>query len=123
MLEAENSSEAVALHTDGRYRSLGDQSVSTAARLSFDLLPNAIPRVNGQEQVLSLKKELHILSMSSHTLNRLAAQGITIKPDWSLHKPFSVEQPLIHITTTLTGPSLYRKHFAAAPPKDVPWFD
>jgi DNA-binding response OmpR family regulator len=61
--------------------------------------------------------------MSSHTLSNLTAQGITIKPDRFLHKPFSVEQLLTHVTAALTGPALSRDHSVVASIKDVQWFD
>jgi DNA-binding response OmpR family regulator len=128
VLEAEGSSEAMALFT--------------APTTAIDLLvtdlflpppdfqlsssKNQYPRVNGHElvqQVLSLKKELRVLLMSSHTLSSLAAQGIMIKPDRFLHKPFSVEQLLTHVAAALTGPALHRDQSATAPAKDVQWVD
>ena len=128
MLEAEGSSEAMA-----RY---------TASSAAIDLLitdmflpppdfqlsssKNQYPRVNGHDlvqQVLSLKPELDVLFMSSHTLSNLTAQGITIKPDRFLHKPFSVEQLLTHVAAALTGPALSRDHSVVASIKDVQWFD
>ena len=128
VLEAEGSSEAMALYT---------KSTAAIDLLLTDLFlappdfqltssKNQHPRVNGHElvqQALSLKKELRVLFMSSHTLSSLARQDIMIKPDRFLGKPFSVEQLLTHVMTALTGPPLYSDHAAAAPSKDVQWFD
>ena len=127
-LEAEGSSEAMTLYA---------QSTVAIDLLLTDLfLPppdfqltsstNQYPRVNGHElvqQALALKKVLRVLFMSSHTLSSLAAQGIMIKPDRFLHKPFSVEQLLTQVMAALTGPPLYSDHSAAAPSKDVQWVD
>jgi DNA-binding response OmpR family regulator len=128
VLEAEGSSEAMALYA---------KPTTAIDLLVTDLfLPppdfqlsssqNQYPRVNGHElvqQILSLKKELRVLFMSSHTPSSLAAQGITIKPDRFLCKPFSVEQLLTHVTAALTGPALYSDHSAVGRHKDVQWFD
>jgi hypothetical protein len=61
--------------------------------------------------------------MSSHTLSSLAAQGIMIKPDRFLGKPFSAEQLLTHVMAAHTGPPFYSDHSAAAPSKDAQWFN
>ncbi|OQW37790.1 MAG: hypothetical protein A4E19_12255 [Nitrospira sp. SG-bin1] len=127
VLEAEGSSEAMAFYT---------KPTAAIDLLVTDLfLPppdfqltssrNQYPRVNGHElvrQILSLKQELRVLFMSSHSLDSLAAQGITIEPDRFLPKPFTVEQLLRQVTASLNGPALANVHSASAPSKDVPWF-
>ena len=127
--EAEGSSEAMALYTT---------STAPIELLLTDLfLPppdfqlssskNQYPRVNGHDlvhQALSLKKELRVLFMSSHTISSLMAQGITIGPERFLAKPFSVEQLLQQVAAVLAAPAM-RIATPAAPAstKDVQWFD
>jgi CheY-like chemotaxis protein len=128
VLEAEGSSEAMARYTAP---SAAIDLLVTDLFLpppDFQLISskNQYPRVNGHDlvqQVLSIKQELRVLFMSSHTLGGLAAQGITISPDRFLHKPFTVEQLLTYVAAALTGPTLGRTHSVGASTKDMQWFD
>jgi len=128
VLEAEGSSEAMALYTPpmAAIDLLVTDLFLPPPDFQLTSFKNQHPRVNGHElvqQVQSLKKELRVLFMSSHTLNGLAAQGIMITPDRFLRKPFTVEPLLTHGTAALTGPVLYSGHSVAAPSKDLKWFD
>lgn len=90
---------------------------------------NQYPRVNGHDlvhQALSLNKELRVLFISSHTISSLEAQGITIKLERFLPKPFSVEQLLSQVAAALAAPPIRISTPSASAPtkdKDVPWFD
>jgi CheY-like chemotaxis protein len=111
--EAEGSSEAMAIYT---------ASATPIDLLLTDLfLPppdfqltsvkNPYPRVNGYDlihQILSVKTELRVLFMSSHSLSHLAAQGIEIQPDRFLSKPFSVETLQTRVAAVLALPPLHR---------------
>ena len=111
--EAAGSSEAMAIYT---------ASATPIDLLLTDLfLPppdfqlssvkNTYPRVNGHDlihQILSLKTELRVLFMSSHSLSHLAAQGIEIQPDRFLSKPFSVETLKNRVAAVLALPPIHR---------------
>lgn len=129
VLEAEGSSEAMALYT---------ASTAPIDLLLIDLfLPppdfqlssnkNQYPRVNGHElvrQALSLRKELRVLLMSSHTITSLAAQGIRVQLEQFLQKPFSAEALLNQVAFALASTPI---RLEAAPSttsaKDVQWVD
>ena len=112
-LQAEGSSEAMALYST---------STGPIDLLLTDMfLPppgfvvlsqdNRYPRVNGNDlvqQVLSLKRELRVLFMSSHALSHLASQGITIEPERFLPKPFTVEYLLTRVAAALAAPPIAR---------------
>jgi DNA-binding NtrC family response regulator len=128
VLEAEGSSEAMAIYTN--------PTAAIDLLLTDLFLPppdfqltsskSQYPRVNGHDlvqQVLSLKKELRVLFMSSHTVSSLASQSITLPTDRFLHKPFSVEQLLNQVAAALAGPGLCIDRSTAAPSKDVQWVD
>ena len=118
VLQAEGSSEAMALYST---------STGPIDLLLTDLfLPppgfkilsrgNQYPRVNGNDlvqQVLSVKKELRVLLMSSHTLSHLASQGIMIEPERFLQKPFDVEYLLTRVAAALAAPPIDRTPRAA----------
>jgi CheY-like chemotaxis protein len=68
------------------------------------------PRVNGYDliqQVLSLTTELRVLFMSSHPLSSLNSQGIRIRPERFLSKPFSVETLLARVASALEAPPIH----------------
>jgi CheY-like chemotaxis protein len=129
VLEAEGSSEAMALYstTTTPIDLLLTDMFLPPPDFQVSSTKNQYPRVNGHNlvrQALSLKHELRVLFMSSHTLSSLAAQGITIKPERFLPKPFSVEGLLNQIAATLAAPPIRIEASAtAAPTKDVQWFD
>ncbi len=114
VLQAEGSSEAMALYSS--------TSTGPIDLLLTDLfLPppgfavlsrgNRYPRVNGNDlvqQVLSVKKELRVLFMSSHTLSHLTSQGIMIEPERFLPKPFDVEYLLTRVAAALAAPPIDR---------------
>jgi CheY-like chemotaxis protein len=129
VLEAEGSSEAMALYstatapidlllTDMFLPPPGFQLSSTKTQY---------PRVNGHDlvrQALSVKQELRVLFMSSHSVSSLATQGITVKPERFIQKPFSVEDLLKQVAATLAAPPIRVEVPAAtAQAKDVRWFD
>lgn len=128
MPEAEGSSEAMAIYTN---------PTAVIDLLLTDLfLPppdfqlssskSQYPQVNGHDlvqQALSLKKELRVLFMSSHTLRSLAVQGIPLPATRFLHKPFSVEQLLNQVAAALAGPAICIDRSTTAPSKDVQWVD
>lgn len=113
VLQAEGSSEAMALYST---------STGPIDLLLTDLfLPppgfailsrgSQYPRVNGNDlvqQVLSVKKELRVLFMSSHALSHLASQGIMIEPERFLPKPFDVEYLLTRVAAALAAPPINR---------------
>lgn len=112
VLQAEGSSEAIALYTT----STGPIDLLLTDLFlpppGFELLShgNRYPRVNGNDlvkQVLSLKKELRVLFMSSHALSHLANQGITIEPERFLPKPFTVEYLLTRVDAALAAPPIH----------------
>lgn len=111
VLQAEGSSEAMALWTT----STGPIDLLLTDLFlpppDFELLSreSRYPRVNGNDlvqQMLSVKKELRVLFMSSHALSHLASQGITIEPERFLPKPFDVEYLLARVAAALTAPPI-----------------
>jgi CheY-like chemotaxis protein len=129
VLEAEGSTEAMALYTASTTRIdlLLTDLFLPPPDFQLSSVKNQYPRVNGHNlvhQALSLKKELRVLFMSSHTISGLAAQGITIKPERFLPKPFSVEHLLNQVAAALaTSPIRLAAPTAAASSKDVQWVD
>lgn len=129
VLQAEGSSEAMALYTT----STGPIDLLLTDLFlpppGFELLSrgNRYPRVNGNDlvqQMLSVKKELRVLFMSSHALSHLASQGITIEPERFLPKPFDVEYLLTRVAAALAAPPIDRA--PRTPPvstKSIEWVD
>ena len=114
VLQAEGSSEAMALYSSP---STGPIDLLLTDLFlpppGFKLLSRGsqYPRVNGNDlvqQVLSVKKELRVLFMSSHALSHLAGQGITIEPERFLPKPFTVEYLLTRVAAALAVPPIDR---------------
>lgn len=129
VLEAEGSSEAMALYstsTEPIHLLLTDLFLPPP---DFQLSSgrNQYPRVNGHElvrQALSLKKELRVLLMSSHPMASLASQGIPVEADRFLQKPFSVAALLEHVAFALaSAPLPFHARPVTSPGKDVQWVD
>ena len=129
VLEADGSSEAMALYT---------ASTEKIDLLLIDLfLPppdfqlsssaHKYPRVNGHElvrQALAVTQELRVLFMSSHPITSLPAEGIRIEPERFLPKPFSVQRLLSQVSATLTGPPILAETTSTTTPaKDIEWVD
>jgi CheY-like chemotaxis protein len=113
VLQAEGSSEAMALYST----STGPIDLLLTDMFlpppGFELLSQEkrYPRVNGNDlvqQVLSMKRELRVLFMSSHALGHLASQGILIEPERFLPKPFNVEYLLTRVAAALAAPPIAR---------------
>jgi CheY-like chemotaxis protein len=85
------------------------------------------PRVHGHElvrQARSLRKELRVLLMSSHSLASVVSLGLPVAQDRFLQKPFSVSALLESVAAALAGPPLPFDSPAVAPPTtDVQWVD
>lgn len=129
VLEAAGSSEAMALYAESpepiHLLVIDIFLPPPDFQLSSGKMP--YPRVNGHElvrQARSLRKELRVLLMSSHTPAQLQAEGIPVDPARFLHKPFSVADLRAHVAATLANAPL---PFDAPPvtpaSRDVPWFD
>jgi CheY-like chemotaxis protein len=88
---------------------------------------NRYPRVNGNDlvqQVLSLKKELRVLFMSSHAFSHLANQGIMIEPERFLPKPFNVDYLLTRVAAALAAPAIVRAPSTApVSARGIKWVD
>ena len=127
--EAEGSSEAMAIYTASAtpIDLLLTDLFLPPAELHLSSVTNLYPRVNGHDlihQILSLKTELRVLFMSSHSLSHLAAQGIEIQPERFLSKPFSVETLLARVAAVLALPPIHRTpSTASASPGSVQWCD
>ena len=127
--EAEGSSEAMAIYTASAtpIDLLLTDLFLPPAELHLSSVTNPYPRVNGHDlihQILSLKTELRVLFMSSHSLSHLAAQGIEIQPDRFLSKPFSVETLLARVAAVLALPPIHRApSTASALPGSIQWCD
>ncbi len=126
VLQAEGSSEAMALYT---------AQGQTIDLLIIDLfLPppdfelrkgdNPYPRVNGHEllcQALSVKKDLRVLFISSHSYPSLAPQGIHVRQEQFLQKPFSADALVNRAAVALEAPGMRQQEDAFPPSKDVQW--
>ena len=129
VLDAEGSSEAMALYTG---------STEPIDLLLIDLfLPppdfqlssvkTQYPRVNGYDliqQALSVTKDVRVLFMSSHPIASLQTEGIHIESERFLLKPFSAERLLSHVAATLAGAPMHAKAATTTiPGKDIRWVD
>lgn len=128
VLEAEGSSEAMACQTT---------SIAPINLLLTDMflpppgfqlrsMTNQYPRVNGDalvRQSLSVQKELRVLLMSSHSLASLAAQGIAVQPEHFLHKPFSADTLLHHVSSALAAEPIRETTARTTSANDVQWVD
>lgn len=113
VLQAEGSSEAMALYATsaGPIDLLLTDLFLSPPGFAILSRGNQYPRVNGNDlvqQVLSVKKELRVLFMSSHALSHLASQGIMIEPERFLPKPFTVEYLLTRVTAALAAAPIAR---------------
>jgi DNA-binding NtrC family response regulator len=130
VLQAEGSSEAMALYSN---TSTGPIDLLLTDLFlpppGFEILSRGsqYPRVNGNDlvqQVLSVKKELRVLLMSSHALSHLASQGIMIEPERFLPKPFDVEYLLTRVAAALAAPPIARaSHTAPVSGNGIEWVD
>jgi DNA-binding response OmpR family regulator len=129
VLEAAGSSEAMALYA---------AATEPIDLLLIDLfLPppdfqlnsagTQYPRVNGHQllcQVLSLKRQVRALFVSSHPYAGLASQGMAIRREQFLEKPFSVETLLAQVTAALAAPPIPHSTIGdMASLEEVQWVD
>ncbi len=127
VLEAEGSSEAMALLATGQ-----DVDLIVADLFlpppDFQLASSKsqYQRVNGHEmvpQLLAMKKTLRVLYMSSHPRENLIAQQIVLGPALFLQKPLSKDALLSHVAAALDAPPLLYDEASVAAKKDVQWVD
>ncbi len=129
VLQAEGSSEAMALYSTstGPIDLLLTDMFLPPPGFAVLSQENRYPRVNGNDlvqQVLSLKRELRVLFMSSHALSHLASQGITIEPERFLPKPFTVEYLLTRVAAALAAPPIDPPpRTAPVSAKGIEWVD
>lgn len=75
-------------------------------------------------QVLSLNKQVRALFVSSHSYAGLASQGMAIRREQFLEKPFSVETLLAQVAAALAAPSIPHSIIGdIASPDEVQWVD
>ncbi len=85
------------------------------------------PCVNGHQllcQVLSLKRQVCALFVSSHPYAGLDWQGMAIRREQFLEKPFSVESLLTQVAAALAAPPIPHSTIGdIASPDEVQWVD
>lgn len=127
--EAEGSSEAMAIYTASAtpIDLLLTDLFLPPPEFQLSSVKNLYPRVNGHDlihQILSLKTELRVLFMSSYSLSHLTAQGIKIRSERFLSKPFSVETLLDRVAAVLALPPIHRAPSTmSASSGDILWCD
>ena len=127
--EAEGSAEAMAIYTIAapRIDLLLTDLFLPPPEFQLTSVKSPYPRVNGYDliqQVLSLTTELRVLFMSSHPLTSLNSQGLKIRSERFLSKPFSVETLLERVAAALVAPPIHRTPSATSPqPGQIQWYD
>ncbi len=127
VLEAEGSSEAMALLATGQEVDLILADLFLPPP-DFQLASSKsqYQRVNGHEmvpQLLAMKKTLRVLYMSSHPRENLIAQQIVLGPAPFLQKPLSKDALLSQVEAALQAPPLQYHDTSAGTKKDVRWVD
>lgn len=90
-------------------------------------LNSAGTRVNGHQllcQVLSLKKQVRAVFVSSHPYAGLDSQGMAVRREPFLEKLFSVESLLTQVAAALAAPPIPHSTIGdIASPDEVQWVD
>ena len=127
--EAEGSSEAMAVYATSAtpIDLLLTDLYLPPPQFQLSSAKNPYPRVNGYDlihQILSLKPELRVLFISSHPLHSLTSQGIPIRPERFLSKPFSVDTLVNRVAAVLTLPPIHRSpSTTSTSPDGIQWCD
>jgi CheY-like chemotaxis protein len=129
VLQATGSTEALQLQADSRTRIdlVVTDIMLPPPGFQLSTAGNPFPRVNGQELadlLLTARKELRILFMSTSSKEDLLARGMMPANALFLQKPFRAETFRETVHKALEGPPATRqsKNDGPASPKEIDWF-